>query len=76
MARVLPDGYTLYQDHDLESQWRVIDALHRPTSVPVPRIVAHDAVDGTWLGQPCFVMERIDGRRRRRLAAVHRRGAG
>lgn len=61
VARIRPADYTLYQDHDLESQWRVIDALHRGTDVPVPRIIAHDAVDGAWLGQPCFVMSRIAG---------------
>jgi aminoglycoside phosphotransferase (APT) family kinase protein len=61
VARIRPDAYTLYQDHDLELQWRVIDALSRGTDVPVPRIIAHDAIEGTWLGQQCFVMERIAG---------------
>ncbi|HRE01432.1 MAG TPA: phosphotransferase family protein [Ilumatobacteraceae bacterium] len=61
VARIRPADYTLYQDHDLESQWRVIDALSRHTDVPVPRILAHDAIEGTWLGQQCFVMDRIDG---------------
>lgn len=61
VARIEPTGYGLYQAFDLESQWRVIDALWRTTTVPVPRIVAHDTRDATWLGRPCFVMERIDG---------------
>jgi len=61
VARIEPTGYGLYQAFDLESQWRVIDALWRTTEVPVPRIVAHDTRDAAWLGRPCFVMERIDG---------------
>lgn len=61
VARIQPSGYSLYQEHDLDSQWRIIDALHRHTSVPVPRIIAHDTEQSAWLGQPFFVMERITG---------------
>ncbi len=60
-ARLRPTGYTLYQEHDLDKQWRVIDALHRRSDVPVPRIVGHDTSDASPLGQPFFVMERIEG---------------
>jgi aminoglycoside phosphotransferase (APT) family kinase protein len=60
-ARLRPTGYTLYQEHDLDKQWRVIDALHRRSDVPVPRIVGHDTSEASPLGQPFFVMERIDG---------------
>src|ERR1700754_4348890 len=45
VARIKPSGYSLYQDHDLETQWRVIDAVHRNTDVPVPGIVAHATAD-------------------------------
>ena len=61
VARVMPAGYTLYQQHDLETQWRVIDALHRRSDVPVPRIVGAHTSDGGPLGRPFFVMERVDG---------------
>jgi aminoglycoside phosphotransferase (APT) family kinase protein len=61
-ARLRPTGYTLYQEHDLETQWRVIDALHRHTDVPVPEIIgAHTSAEGSPLGAPFFVMERIEG---------------
>ena len=62
VARLRPTGYTLYQEHDLEKQWRVIDALQRHSTVPVPRIVGHDTSDASPLGQPFFVMERVEGR--------------
>ncbi len=60
-ARLRPTGYTLYQEHDLDKQWRVIDALHRHTDVPVPRIIGCDTSEPSALGPPFFVMERIDG---------------
>jgi aminoglycoside phosphotransferase (APT) family kinase protein len=60
-ARLRPTGYTLYQDHDLDTQWRVIDGLHRHTDVPVPAIVGADTSAGSPLGVPFFVMERVDG---------------
>jgi aminoglycoside phosphotransferase (APT) family kinase protein len=60
-ARLRPTGYTLYQEHDLDKQWRVIDALQRHTDIPVPRIVGRDTSEPSALGPPFFVMERIDG---------------
>jgi aminoglycoside phosphotransferase (APT) family kinase protein len=61
VARLQPESYSLYRDHDLTTQWRVIDVLHRCTDVPVPRIVAHDTTAASPLGAPFFVMDRIDG---------------
>ena len=61
VARVAPRGYSLYQHHDLETQWRVIDAVGRFSDVPVPRIVAHDTTEASALGAPFFVMERVEG---------------
>ena len=61
VARVAPTGYSLYRDHDLETQWRVIDALHRHTDVPVPGIIAHDTSAASILGAPFFVMDRVRG---------------
>ena len=40
-ARIHPSGYSLYQEHDLDLQWRVMDAVGRHGDVPVPRIVGH-----------------------------------
>ncbi len=61
MARVHPGERTLYQEHDLDAQWRVLDALARHSDVPVPRVVGHDTRPDSALGRPFFVMERIDG---------------
>ena len=60
-ARVRPAGYSLYQEHDLDTQWRVIDALGRSTDVPVPEVVGHAVEEDSPLGQPFFVMRRVEG---------------
>jgi aminoglycoside phosphotransferase (APT) family kinase protein len=61
VARVQPAGYSLYREHDLETQWRVMDALHRCSDVPVPGIIAHDTSATSVLGTPFFVMDRVEG---------------
>lgn len=61
VARIQPDSYSLYRDHDLATQWRVIDALGRFSDVPVPAIVAHDTTADNPLGRALFVMERVEG---------------
>jgi aminoglycoside phosphotransferase (APT) family kinase protein len=61
-ARVHPVGYSLYQEHDLDLQWRVMDAVGRHSDLPVPRIVGHQTTGPSRLGQPFFVMERVEGR--------------
>ena len=60
VARVRP-VQSLYQEHDLDAQWRVIDAVGRHGGVPVPRIVGADTSETAVLGQPFFVMERVPG---------------
>ena len=60
-ARIHPSGYSLYQEHDLDLQWRVMDAVGSHSDVPVPRIVGHHTDTGGPLGQPFFVMERVEG---------------
>ena len=60
-ARVEPSGYSLYRHHDLERQWRIIEAVGRVSTVPVPGIVGHGEEPGRYLDRPFFVMERIDG---------------
>jgi aminoglycoside phosphotransferase (APT) family kinase protein len=59
-ARVHPTGYSLYRHHDLDRQWRIIDAVGRARTVPVPAIVGADT-SGLYLGQPFFVMARLPG---------------
>lgn len=59
-ARVHPTGYSLYRHHDLDRQWRIIDAVGRAGTVPVPAIVGADP-SGAYLGQPFFVMSRLPG---------------
>lgn len=60
-ARVEPSGYSLYLRHDLERQWRIIQAVGEAGTVPVPRIIGHCDEPGRYLDRPFFVMERIDG---------------
>jgi aminoglycoside phosphotransferase (APT) family kinase protein len=60
-ARVHPSGYSLFLEHDLDMQWRIMDALGRLTEVPVPRIIGHQTEGKSHLGQPFFVMERVLG---------------
>jgi len=60
-ARIHPSGYSLYQEHDLDRQWRVMEAVRTHSDVPVPRVVGHETAGTSRLGQPFFVMERIEG---------------
>jgi aminoglycoside phosphotransferase (APT) family kinase protein len=62
VARVRPTAYSLYQEHDLTAQWRVMDTLNRCTDLPVPGIIGGDDGETSVLGQPFFVMERVEGR--------------
>jgi aminoglycoside phosphotransferase (APT) family kinase protein len=62
VARVRPATHRLYREYDLEVQWRVMDSLNRRTGLPVPGILGHDDSEDSVLGQPFFVMERIEGR--------------
>jgi aminoglycoside phosphotransferase (APT) family kinase protein len=60
-ARVHPSGYSLYRQHDLDRQWRIMDAVRRQGTVPVPRVVGDSTGSTDYLGQPFFVMERVEG---------------
>lgn len=60
-ARIRPSGYTLFRTHDLDTQWRVIDALGRHSDVPVPPFVGYADEGTSPLGQPFFVTERVEG---------------
>lgn len=54
-----PLGHILPSAHDMAREHRVMAAL-AGTAVPVPRML-HFCADGDVLGQPFYVMERIDG---------------
>ena len=46
--------------HDVEREWRILDALGRDGAVPVPGVVAHCG-DETVTGAPFYVMDFVDG---------------
>jgi aminoglycoside phosphotransferase (APT) family kinase protein len=60
VARVRPGGRAVFPEYDLDLQVRCMDALARHTSIPVPRVRWAEA-DAAVLGQPFYVMDRIDG---------------
>ena len=54
-----PLGHVLPTAHDMGREYRVMAAL-APTPVPVPRML-HQCTDPDVLGQPFYVMERVEG---------------
>lgn len=60
-ARVRPAEYSLYEEHDLDAQRRLLTALHRRSDVPVPEVVGWAGEVDSPLGQPFFVMRRVEG---------------
>lgn len=54
-----PLGHVLPTAHDMGREFRVMSAL-AGTPVPVPRML-HECTDPEVLGQPFYVMERVDG---------------
>ena len=61
VLRVKPTQHTVFLEADFENQYRVLQALHEHTDVPVPRMRWFEA-DDSYLGAPFFVMDRVDGR--------------
>ena len=60
VLRKQPAGPILRGAHAVDREFRVLEAL-APTAVPVPRpVLYHD--DGTLLGTPFYLMERVAGR--------------
>lgn len=47
--------------HDMDREWRIIDALHHHSSVPVPAPLARCS-DADVTGAPFYVMAFVDGR--------------
>jgi aminoglycoside phosphotransferase (APT) family kinase protein len=54
-----PLGHVLPTAHDMGREYRVMAAL-AGTAVPVPRML-HQCTDAEVLGQPFYVMERVEG---------------
>lgn len=59
VARVKPTAYAIFPEYDLYRQYRVMELL-ASTAIPVPRMRWYED-DASVLGQPFYVMERIDG---------------
>jgi aminoglycoside phosphotransferase (APT) family kinase protein len=59
VARVKPQAYAIFPEYDLHRQYRVMQLLG-PTVVPVPRVRWYED-DPSVLGQPFYVMDRVDG---------------
>ncbi|MGB2758260.1 MAG: phosphotransferase family protein [Acidimicrobiia bacterium] len=63
VARVAPyaTDVPVFPSYDLEMQFRVIEAVAAAGTVPVP-IPRWLELDASVLGQPFFIMDRVDGR--------------
>ncbi len=59
VARVKPTAYAIFPEYDLQRQYRTMELL-APTYVPVPRMRWYED-DASVLGQPFYVMDRVDG---------------
>ncbi len=59
VARVKPTAYAIFPEYDLHRQYRTMEML-APTAVPVPRMRWYED-DARVLGQPFYVMDRVDG---------------
>jgi aminoglycoside phosphotransferase (APT) family kinase protein len=60
VVRVQPESSRLFLDADVMLQWRMMKAMSRH-GVPTPPLVAADP-EGTVVGMPMFVMEKVQGR--------------
>jgi aminoglycoside phosphotransferase (APT) family kinase protein len=59
VGRVKPTAYAIFPEYDLHKQYRVMEILGG-TPVPVPRMRWYED-DASVLGQPFYVMDRVDG---------------
>jgi aminoglycoside phosphotransferase (APT) family kinase protein len=60
VARVRPGGRGVFPEYDLRMQYRCMEVLGAKTTIPVPRMLWFEE-DGAILGQPFYVMERVEG---------------
>ncbi len=59
VGRVKPTAYAIFPEYDLHRQYRCMEIL-APTGIPVPRMRWYED-DASVLGQPFYVMDRVDG---------------
>ena len=59
VARIKPSGFHLFPEYDLPSQYGIMHAL-RNTEIPVPTMLWEERT-GDAIGDPFYVMEKIDG---------------
>ena len=60
VARIRPTGRGVFPEYDMRLQYRCMEVLGRRTAIPVPRVLWFEE-DARVLGQPFYVMERVDG---------------
>jgi aminoglycoside phosphotransferase (APT) family kinase protein len=60
VARVRPGHRGVFPEYDMRLQYRCMEVLAAKTTIPVPRMVWFEE-DAAVLGQPFYVMERVDG---------------
>lgn len=61
VARLQPQGVTVFPEYDMERQYRLLQWLSEQGTVPVPRVIWFEGSRDA-LGTPFFVMEFVDGR--------------
>ncbi|MHB8467327.1 MAG: phosphotransferase family protein [Acidimicrobiales bacterium] len=61
VAKVRPTGYAIFPEYDMSLQYRCMQVVGTHTSAPVPPLVGYEP-DESILGQPFYVMERVEGR--------------
>ena len=60
VGRIRPTGRGVFPEYDMRLQYRCMETLGRYSTVPVPRVLWFED-DASVLGQPFYVMERVDG---------------
>jgi aminoglycoside phosphotransferase (APT) family kinase protein len=60
VARVRPGHRGVFPEYDMRAQYRCMQVLGEKTAIPVPRMLWFED-DPAVLGQPFYVMERVDG---------------
>ena len=61
VARIRPTGYAVFPEYDMSLQYKCMQLVADQTDVPVPPLLGYEA-DEAILGQPFYVMERVEGR--------------
>jgi len=60
VLRLKPTSHRLFIDDNFEKQYRILSLLRETTTAPVPKVLWFES-DGSVLGAPFFVMEKIEG---------------